>query len=144
MRGATVVSVARLRVGGDHAGAGDEPRPARTERLGREGVHDLHVPRLVEPGELLRRQGVEGHLLVPGLGVGADQDLPVRDLGQDPEAEGQRLLEKPARASGREGWPRSIAGTARSQKMALTMGEACRSNALGDREGDRRGRVGRA
>jgi hypothetical protein len=103
MRGATVVSVARLRVGGDHAGAGDEPRPARTERLGREGVHDLHVPRLVEPGELLRRQGVEGHLLVPGLGVGADQDLPVRDLGQDPEAEGQRLPEKPARASGAGG-----------------------------------------
>jgi hypothetical protein len=81
-----------LRVGGDHPGAGDESAPVGAERLGGEGVGDLDVARLVEGGELLRREGVEGDLLVPGLGIGADHDFPVGDLGQDAEAEDQSLL----------------------------------------------------
>lgn len=73
---------------------------------------------------------MEGDLLVPGLAVGADHDLPVRDLGQDPEAEPERLLNQSPGAWGRESWPRSMVGTARSQKMPFTIGAACRSMAL--------------
>lgn len=88
------------------------------------------IPGLGEGGELLGRQRVEGDLLVPGLGVGADHDLPVRDLGQDTGAEPERLLNQPPGTGGREGWPRSMAGTARSQKMPFTIGAACRSMPL--------------
>jgi hypothetical protein len=88
------------------------------------------IPGLGEGGELLGRQRVEGDLLVPGLGVGADHDLPVRDLGQDTEAEPERLLNQPPGTGEREGWPRSMAGTARSQKMPFTIGAACRSMPL--------------
>ena len=73
---------------------------------------------------------MEDDLLVPGLAVGTNYDLTERDLGQDPEAAPERILNQYRGPGGRESWPRSMVGTARSQKMPFTIGAACRSMAL--------------
>jgi hypothetical protein len=115
-----------LSVGGDYPGAGDKPGPARPERLGPEGVRDLDVPGLGEGGELLGGNGWKVTCWYQA-GCRCRPRSPVRDLGQDPEAEPERLLNQSPGAWGRESWPRSMAGTARSQKMPFTIGAACRS-----------------
>jgi hypothetical protein len=67
---------------------------------------------------------VEGDLLVPRLRIRADDDLPVRHLGQHPQPCCNVSSTMPLDTPGRNGSPRSVAGIARIQKMTFTSGEA--------------------
>jgi hypothetical protein len=99
------------------------------------------IPGLGEGGELLGRQRVEGDLLVPGLGVGADHDLPVRDLGQDTEAEPERLLNQPPGDRGAGGLAAEHGRDRPQPEDALHDRCGLQVHALGDRDaGQRAGR----
>lgn len=84
---------------------------------------------------------MEGDLLVPGLGVGADHDFPVGDLGQDAEAKRQGLLQQSPRALAAERLTAEQGRNGPQPEDALDDRRGLQVHTLGDRQGDGRGRA---
>jgi hypothetical protein len=97
-------------IGRDRPRFGAKDRFSRTDRIGSERPHDLHVVRFSESHELIRRQRAERDVRLPGSRDRADDDFAFRDVCQHSPAEGLHLCQQPA-------WPEPVVGSGAEDQL---------------------------